>query len=200
MQLIGKVVTRAALAASVLGWGFLEALPAHASTYDVTFTGSNFALNAVITTADSLDALGGYDIANISGAVTGPTSGAITDLLSNPNQPYQGTYYAGSYGWNYDDVLFSGSVPFDNNGLLFSFGTDIVANLYSVGSTFYLSVDNPTSFWDPGDPGTLSVSISNPSSGHAPAFRNWPRLGGTARLAQEEEGCGVRGRLTKDQQ
>ncbi len=158
MQLIGKVVTNAALVASVLGWAFLEALPAHASTYDVTFTGSNFDLSAVITTANSLDALGGYDITGISGTVTGPTSGAITSLLSNPNQPYQGTYYASGYGWNYDNVLFSGAVPFDNNGLLFSFGTDIVANLYSVGSSFYLSVDNPSSFWNPGDVGTLSAS------------------------------------------
>ncbi len=158
MRLIGKVVTNAALAASILGWGFLEALPANASTYDVTFTGLNFDLSAVITTSNSLDALGGYDITAISGTVTGPSSGAITGLLSNPNQPNEGTYYAGSYGWNYDNVLFAGSVPFDNNGILFSFGTDVLANLYSVGSSFYLSVDNPSSFWNPGDLGTLSVS------------------------------------------
>ncbi len=158
MRLNGKVVINAALAASVLGWGLLEALPANATTYDVTFNGGNFDLSAVITTADSLDALGGYDITSISGTITGPSSGAITGLLSNPNQPNQGTYYAGSYGWNYDNVLFSGAVPFDNNGLLFSFGTDVLANLYSVGSSFYLSVDNPSSFWNPGDVGTLSVS------------------------------------------
>ena len=124
----------------------------------MTFIGSNLDLSAVITTANSLDALGGYDITGISGTVTGLSSGAITGLVSNPNQPNQGTYYAGSYGWNYDNVLFLGSVPFDNNGILFSFGTDIVANLYSVGSLFYLSVDNPSSFWNPGDVGTLSVS------------------------------------------
>lgn len=158
MRSIGKVVTNAALAASVLGWGFLQALPANATTYDVTFIGGSFELSAVVTTANSLDALGGYDITGISGTVTGPASGAISSLLSNPNQPYQGTYYAGSYGWNYDNVLFSGAIPFDNNGLLFRFGTDVVANLYSVGSSFYLSVDNPSSFWDPGDLGRLSVS------------------------------------------
>ena len=158
MRLTGKVLTNAALAASVLAWAFLEALPAHASTYDVTFIGSNLDLSAVVTTSNTLDALGGYDITGISGTVTGLSSGAITGLVSNPNQPTQGTYYAGSYGWNYDNVLFPGSVPFDNNGILFSFGTDIVANLYSVGSLFYLSVDNPSSFWNPGDVGTLSVS------------------------------------------
>ena len=72
MRLIGKVVTNAALAASVLGWGLLGALPANATIYDVTFTGLNFGLSAEITTANSLDALGGYNITGISGTVTGP--------------------------------------------------------------------------------------------------------------------------------
>lgn len=157
MQVIGKIVTCAALAA-LISWAGDFTSPAKANTYDVTFTGSNFDLSAVITTSNTLDASGGYDITAISGSVTGPTSGSITGLISNPNQPYQGTYYAGSYGWNYDNVLFPTSVPFDNNGVLFSFGTDIIANLYSVGSLFYLSVDNPTSLFDPGDLGTLSVS------------------------------------------
>ena len=77
----------------------------------------------------------------------------------------QGTYYDSSgLGWNYDDVLFTNGQPaFDNNGPLFSFqtsaGTDILGNLYSVGSQFYLSVDNPTGLWNPGDPGTLQVSV-----------------------------------------
>ena len=72
---------------------------------------------------------------------------------------------SGGLGWNYDDVLFTNGQPaFDNNGPLFSFqttaGTEILANLYSVGSQFYLSVDNPTGLWNPGDPGTLQVSAT----------------------------------------
>ena len=72
---------------------------------------------------------------------------------------------SGGLGWNYDDVLFTNGQPaFDNNGPLFSFqtsgGTDIVANLYSVGTQFYLSVDNPSGLWNPGDPGTLQVSAT----------------------------------------
>jgi hypothetical protein len=159
MRFIGKALTHAAVATSVLCWGFLEASPANANTYDVTFTGSVFDVSAQITTASTLDALGGYDILSISGAVSGPTSGAITGLFNNPGQPSQGTYYdASGLGWNYDNILFPSSVPFDNNGPLFSFGSGIFANLYSVGSTFYLSVDNPTAYWNPGDLGTLQVS------------------------------------------
>lgn len=161
MRVINKILIYTALAATT-AWAGDFTSPAKANTYDVTFTGSNFDLSAVITTSNTLDALGGYDIMAIAGSVTGltsgTTSGSITGLISNPGQPYQGTYYAGSYGWNYDNVLFPTSVPFDNNGVLFSFGTDIIANLYSVGSLFYLSVDNPTSLFDPGDLGTLSVS------------------------------------------
>jgi hypothetical protein len=161
MWAMEKVVVNTALAAVMLGWGFLGAAPAKASTYDVTFSGSNFDVSAVVTTSNSLDALGGYDITGISGTVTGPTDGAISGLVANPGQPFQGTYYDSSgLGWYYDNVLFAGSIPVDNNGILFSFGADIVANLYSVGSSFFLSVDDPSSFWNPGDPGTLQVTAT----------------------------------------
>jgi hypothetical protein len=168
MQVIDKVVASTALAAAVLGLGFLGTLPAKASTWDVTFDGANLDVSAVVTTGKTLDALGGYNITAITGTVTalttGVTGGSITGLIANPNQPYQGTYYNSSgLGWNYDNVLFANGQPiFDNNGPLFSFvtstGTDILANLYSVGTQFYLSVDNPTSLWSPGDPGTLQAS------------------------------------------
>lgn len=168
MRVIDRVVTSAALAAAVLGLGLLGSAPARASTWDVTFDGTNFDVSAVLTTANSLDALGGYDITAITGTVTastaGVTGGAITGLVGNSVQPSQSTYYdSGGLGWYYDNVLFTNGQPlFDNNGVLFNFvtstGTDILANLYSVGSDFYLSVDNPTSLWSVGDPGTLQAS------------------------------------------
>ena len=174
MRLIGRGPGYAALAAAFLGSGFLGALPANANTYDVTFDGTNFDVTAVITTLSTLDSLGGYDITNIQGSVTalnaGVTGGTITGLAPNPlpsgTPPAQGTYYdLSGLGWNYDDVLFTNGQPaFDNNGPLFSFqtsaGTDILGNLYSVGSQFYLSVDNPTGLWNPGDPGVLQVTAT----------------------------------------
>ena len=174
MRLIGKGVGYAALAAAFLGSGFLGALPAKANTYDVTFDGGNFDVNAIITTLSTQNSLGGYNITNIQGSVTAlngtVTGGTIVGLAPNPlpsgTPPAQGTYYdLGGLGWNYDDVLFTNGHPaFDNNGPLFSFqtsvGTDILANLYSVGTQFYLSVDNPTGLWNPGDLGSLQVSAT----------------------------------------
>jgi hypothetical protein len=163
MRLINKFATNAVFAGVLAGSALLAALPAKANTYDVTFNGSSFDVSAVITTADTLDSVGGYDILGISGIVTGPTSsvsGAINNLISNPGQPNQGTYYVPgtSIGWYYDNVLFPSGSAFDNNGPLFSFGAGIVANLYSVGSTFYLSLSQPSGFWNPGDSGSLQVA------------------------------------------
>ena len=160
MRGINKALANAAFAAGVVAV-FLGALPAKAATYDVTFIGSSFDVSAVITTANTLDSLGGYDITDISGTITGPTGGAIAGLIFNPNQPYQGTYYdpLTDLGWYYDNVLFAGSaIPFDNNGPLFEFGNGIVGNIYSVGSTFYFSVTDPSSLYNPGDLGTVAVS------------------------------------------
>lgn len=159
MQVIGKLATNAAFAAILAGGVLLAALPAKAGTYDVTFTGSSFDVSAVITTANTLDSAGGYDILNITGMVTGPVGGTINSLIANPGQPSRGTYYVNSStGWYYDNVLFTSGPAFDNNGPLFSFGTGIVANLYSVGSTFYLSLSQPSGYWNPGDSGSLTVA------------------------------------------
>jgi hypothetical protein len=159
MWLIRGQIAYRALIGGVLVWAGTQVSPARASQYDVTFTGTAFDLSAVITTSSTIDSLGGYDVTNVTGTVTGPTSGAVIGLIANPGQPEQGTYYAGSYGWNYDNVLFTtGVAPVDNNGILLSFGSGILANLYSVGSTFYLSVDDPTEYWNPGDVGSLQVS------------------------------------------
>jgi hypothetical protein len=173
MRLIGRGIGYAVLGAAFLGSGFLGAVPASANTYDVIFDGANFDVNALITTQSTLDSLGGYNITNIQGSVTalnaGVSGGTITGLAPSPlpsgTPPAQGTYYdSGGLGWYYDDVLFTNGNPaFDNNGPLFSFQTNagtVLANLYSVGSQFYLSVDNPTGLWNPGDLGTLQVSAT----------------------------------------
>ena len=55
MRLIGKGVGYAAMAAALFSSGFLGALPASANTYDVTFVGANFDVNALITTQSTLD-------------------------------------------------------------------------------------------------------------------------------------------------
>ena len=62
---------------------------ANAATYSFNFrlTDSVFAVTGTITTADTLDAVGGYDVLSISGTISGPGGGAIS-LVTNPSQPF----------------------------------------------------------------------------------------------------------------
>jgi hypothetical protein len=132
-------------------------VPAAASTveYAFQFSGGGFSGSGDIFVNSQLVA-GGYDITNITGSISGPSSsstGAITSLLTQPGTPNaQGTYTDPVTGvqWLYNDVLYAGSVPFDNNGVLFNFGSNDVANIYSVGTQLYLSVSNPAADYDPG--------------------------------------------------
>ncbi len=62
----------------------------------------------------------------------------------------------------------------DNNGPLFTDANGNYLNLYSVGTSYYLSVDNPGgTLWNPGDLGTLSASDPPPST---PLPSTWTML------------------------
>jgi hypothetical protein len=121
------------------------ALPAKASTYDVSFAGSFFDVFANITT-DASD-----NVTTIVGTVTGLqglTGGAISGLEPLGTQP----------AWIYDNKL-TATAPFVSNpGILFDVGT-VAYNLYSSGSDYFLSTMNPDgSHYNPGDAGTLAVT------------------------------------------
>ncbi len=135
-----------------------------AATYDVTFTGSVYDLNVVVTTAGDINAPSGSLITGVlGGTLTGPGGGAITGIIPTTTSNGVSTYYAPSgQGWYYDNLLFGGSTVVDSvGGPLFQAGT-FAANLYAGGpSGFYLSVDAPGNtggLWNPGDAGTASVS------------------------------------------
>jgi hypothetical protein len=143
--------------ASVVASTILFGAAAHANTFDFTFTGTYFSVTGVVTTSSTLDSAGAYDVLSITGNVTGPVSGAITGLVPNPSPPDMATSYAPSgRGWYYDNVVYSSSSFVDYYGLLFTFGTNDVGNLYTNGSYFF-SVDSPSPLWDPGDAGTLAA-------------------------------------------
>ena len=169
MRSIGRGVGYAALAAILSGLGVL---PASANTYDVTFVGANFDVNAVITTLSTPDSSGGYDITNIQGSVSalnsGVTGGTITGLATNPLPllPLRPKVPIMS------QVVWVGitttcclqvdqlSTTTDRCSVSRPSAELTLANLYSVGTQFYLSVDNPTGLWNPGDPGRLQVSAT----------------------------------------
>ena len=145
-------------------WAFVAALGlgpvgANAGTYDFDFSTADslFSATGAITTANSLDAIGGYDVLSISGTIFGPgfgPTGAVIALAPNPSQPYP----TNNPIYQYDNVYFPGGpAPFDANGILFTAG-GYDYNLYSDGPMAYLSTDNPAGAYFPG----ASIAFSDP--------------------------------------
>lgn len=89
-------------------------------------------ISAVITTSDTLNAVGGYDVTGIEGTTTW---GDITALIANPAQPYTANYWPDGHvtidyqlgsEWPFDNVLFDNGGPwFTENGILFQTATAV---------------------------------------------------------------------------
>jgi hypothetical protein len=105
-----------------------------AGNYSFEFLASGYQVNANLTTADTLNAVNGYDILGISGTVTGFGGGAITSLVSNPNQPFPII----NYGFEYNNVLFPNATPtLDIDGVLFRTTGGAIWNLWGTTATDY---------------------------------------------------------------
>jgi hypothetical protein len=159
-----------------LKWALIAAvgvLPvgAQAATYSFDFstTDSVFAVTATITTADTLDAVGGYDILSMSGTISGPGGGAIA-LEPNPFQPFPDYIVT----FLYDNVFFPGGTPYvDDNGILFSAG-GYDYNLYSDGpATYYLSSKNPAGDYATGQAVAFGDPVLTGSITGAPEPSTW---------------------------
>ncbi len=144
---------------------------AKAATYgfDFSTTDSIFTVTGAITTADTLDSVGGYDVLSVSGTISGPGGGTIT-LEPNPSQP---SAFVGPV-WTYDNVYFpAGALQVDENGILFSAGA-YSYNLYSTGPTTYvLSSDNPAGAYYPGETVTFGDAVRTASLTSAPEPSTW---------------------------
>lgn len=155
--------------ALVAAVGFVP-IGANAATYDFDFstTDSVFSVTGAITTADTPDAVGGYDVLSISGTISGPGGGAIA-LEPNPSQPFP-TYTA---NFGYDNVYFPGAAQqVDVTGILFTSG-GYDCNLFSYGPTYYLSTDNPAGVYNPGEAVTFSDPVQTVSVTSAPEPSTW---------------------------
>jgi hypothetical protein len=100
-------------AMKIVKWALIGALGlvplgASAKQYEFNFSTADsvFTVNGIITTADTVDALGGYDVLSISGTVSGPDRGAIS-LVADPSEP--NPYDNGA--WIYDNVYLPGAAP-----------------------------------------------------------------------------------------
>ena len=156
-----------------LGWALLAgsavvmaSVAAKANVYDFDFTtisGPDFTVTGQVTTSNSLDLVGGYDILSITGQVIGPGGGTITGLEPNPNQPNQSTSSNGL--WFFDNVAFKSSPYVDNNGVLFDAGGSEY-NIYSTGpSTYFLSTNNSNGVYNPGELGLSLLPFPSPRRG-----------------------------------
>jgi PEP-CTERM motif-containing protein len=159
---------------AALKWTLIAAsalLPAgaDAATYSFDFStvDSVFTVAATLTTADTLNADGGYDVLSLSGTLSGPGGGAIS-LIANPTQPSP----AATAYFMYDNIYFPGGVPkVDAYGILFAAG-GYDYELYSTGpEAYYLSSTNPAGGYVPGeavtfgDPAAVSVAaVPEPST------------------------------------
>ncbi|SHM84978.1 PEP-CTERM protein-sorting domain-containing protein [Bradyrhizobium lablabi] len=103
---------------------------AKAEVFDVTFSSALYTVDAVVTaTPDG----GNFDITGITGS--GTSNGnlfSITGLVSdpsNPTPPNTGTAAGGA--WVYNDVIFTGPLRFDYNGVVFTADNGALYNLYT---------------------------------------------------------------------
>jgi hypothetical protein len=151
----------------------LVPIDANAATYRFNFSTNDslFTVTAAITTADTLDAVGGYDVLSISGTISGPGGGAIT-LEPNPTQPFSNYRVI----FSYDNVYFPDeSLQVDTAGILFSAG-NYDYNLYSNGATYYLSSNNPVGVYDPGEGVALGGPFRIDSVTSAPEPSTWAMM------------------------
>lgn len=110
------------------------AVSAASYSFEFLANDSSYEVEGIFTTADTLNAVGGFNILGISGAVTGVGGGAITGLVANPASPFAHT----AFGFVYDNNLFPSISPqLSNPGVLFTTTSGMKWNLWGTSSTSY---------------------------------------------------------------
>ncbi|WP_293906105.1 PEPxxWA-CTERM sorting domain-containing protein [Phenylobacterium sp.] len=108
---------------------------AKASTWLVTYaaqSGAPALATLTLDVADALNAVGGYDVLGVSGAVDGDT---VTHLVANPSQPFAS--YSADGMFIFDNVVWAAAPHFSNPGLFFAAASGDEYNLFSDNATTY---------------------------------------------------------------
>jgi len=116
--------------------------------YAFTFSGGGFSGSGDLFVNSTTNV-----VQNLSGTINGST---LQLIAANSSDLY--TQSGTGLQWLYNDVFYKSGTPFDNYGLLFSFGSSVVGNIYSIGSQLYLSVSNPIADYNPGVQISMTVS------------------------------------------
>ena len=130
---------------------------AHLFNFNFTSSDGAFAVTGQLTTANSLDAVGGYDITGISGSVTGPNGAAISSLVNNPSPSAESISPDGVF--IYDNVLLANSSPsLDYGGILFT-SNNLEYNIFYQNGTYQLiETLSPHGTAYAGQDGTFTIS------------------------------------------
>lgn len=149
----------------------LSANTAGAAVFNFTFSSAGNAVlsSGSVTTSDTLNSRGGYNVLSISGVADGSN---IVGLIADPNQPQ--TRYYNSNGtiassptattmFGFDNTLYNSPKTYvDGDGLLFK-TSNIVYNIYYDTTTkgYSLGYSALGSTQGNARPGTLSVSLAS---------------------------------------
>lgn len=138
---------------------------ANAASYILNYTGSGAPASATLRVhvADTLNAVGGHDVLNITGFVG---LDAVIGLIPNPNQPYNSISPDGLF--IFDNVFFEGEPSVSNPGLLFRTATH-EWNLFSNNTSQYQLYSATSSGYGIHSTGTLSANA-------VPEPRTWAML------------------------
>jgi hypothetical protein len=100
-------------------------------TYQATW-GSPLTANLVLDVADTLNAVGGYDVLTLSGDVDGDT---VTGLITNPSQPFPA--YSADGLFIFDNVIWTSAPNISGPGLFFAAASGNEYNLFSDNASTY---------------------------------------------------------------
>ena len=152
--MIRKVLLAATCACAI-------ASPSLAAQFQLTYTSAAAPILAslLVTTANALNTVGGYDVTGISGNVDGDT---VTGLIANPNQPNPTGSSDGLF--IYDNVQFPGPQVLSSWGLYFASATHQY-NLFSDSATQYELYQATGGGYTENSAGTLDVqAVPEPSA------------------------------------
>src|SRR5450631_3675615 len=130
---------------------------AHAFNFNFTSFDHTFTVTGQLITANTLDAVGGYDVTGITGSVVGLNGGAISALINNPNPAAESISPDGVY--IYDNVLLANSSPLlDYGGVLFTSNNLEYNIFYQNGNYQLIETLSPHGTAYTGQDGTFTIS------------------------------------------
>ena len=135
---------------------------ANASVYQFVGLG----LDITITTSNTLDTAGGYDITGISGTLNG--FGTVS-LITNPNQPnvftIQNPPFSGGANLSIDNVWYSSDPHLDGNGLAFLTSGGLTGGLWgNAPGNYGLFLGNYDIYISNSSDVTVSSAVPEPST------------------------------------